>query len=76
MHVTDGKSGHWPNLGDRLPISSHEVQKGSSDWFLDGEVDRTDEKAKHAALHKKYSMLTQRTRDACWKGMMVQSLIK
>jgi hypothetical protein len=52
-----------------------EVQEGSI-WFLDGEVDRTDEKAKHAALHKKYGMLTQRTRDASWKGMMVQSLIK
>ena len=60
----------------RKSLIDPEVQKGASDWFLDGEVDRTDEKAKHDALRKKYGMLTQRTKDAHWKGMMVQSLIK
>jgi len=67
----------WLEFAARKSVIDPEVQKGSSDWlFLDGEVDRTDERAKHAALRKKYGMFTQRTRDAHWKGMMVQSLIK
>ena len=51
-----------------------EVQLGPSDWFLDEEVDRNDEKAKHAALYKKYGMLTQRTRDACFEGRIIVPL--